>query len=64
MISDEDYTPQSYDLELIHEKHADNYTYSMDNPLTASLKVSWMFNWGDRKMKNAEGKEYVKEYYW
>ena len=64
MISDEDYTPQSYDLELIPEKHADNYTYSMDNPFTASLKVSWMFNWGDRKMKNAEGKEYVKEHYW
>ena len=64
MISDEDYTPQSYDLELIPEKHANNYTYSMDNPFTASLKVSWMFNWGDRKMKNAEGKEYVKEHYW
>jgi cellulose synthase/poly-beta-1,6-N-acetylglucosamine synthase-like glycosyltransferase len=64
MISDEDYTPQSYDLELIPKKHADNYTYSMDNPFTASLKVSWMFNWGDRKMKNAEGKEYVKEHYW
>ena len=64
MISDEDYTPQSYDLELIPEKHADNYTYSMDNPFTASLKVSWMFNWGDRKMKNAEGKDYVKEHYW
>jgi cellulose synthase/poly-beta-1,6-N-acetylglucosamine synthase-like glycosyltransferase len=64
IISDEDYTPQSYDLELIAEKHAENYTYSMDNPFTASLKVSWMFNWGDRKMKNAEGKESVKEHYW
>ena len=64
IISDEDYTPQSYHLELIAEKHAENYTYSMDNPFTASLKVSWMFNWGDRKMKNAEGKESVKEHYW
>lgn len=64
MISDEDYTPQSYDLELIAGQHDDSYNYDLENPFTASLKVSWMFNWGDRKMKGDSGKTYVKEHYW
>lgn len=64
IISDKDYTKQSYPLELLADVHADNYTYNMEDPFTASLKVSWMFNWGDRKVKDKSGKELVKEHYW
>lgn len=64
IISDKDYTPQSFDLELIEGQHDESYNYDLENPFTASLKVSWMFNWGDRSMKDANGKTYVKEHYW
>lgn len=64
IISDKDYTKQVYPLELLADVHADNYTYDEKKPFTASLKVSWMFNWGDRKVKNQEGTEVVKEHYW
>lgn len=47
-ISDKDYTKQTYELVLDPETHKDNYTYNMEEPFTASLKVSWLFNWGDR----------------
>jgi cellulose synthase/poly-beta-1,6-N-acetylglucosamine synthase-like glycosyltransferase len=62
IISDKDYTKQTYPLELLADVHADNYSYS--DPFTASLKVSWMFNWGDRKVKNKKGIEVIKEHYW
>lgn len=55
IISDKDYTKQTYELELDPEFHADNYTYNMEQPFTASLKVSWMFNWGDTE---------TQEHYW
>ncbi|NBP74839.1 MAG: carboxypeptidase regulatory-like domain-containing protein, partial [Crocinitomicaceae bacterium] len=29
-----------------------------------SLKVSWMFNWGDRTIILKSGKKYVQEHYW
>jgi cellulose synthase/poly-beta-1,6-N-acetylglucosamine synthase-like glycosyltransferase len=64
IISDKDYTKQTYSLELLADVHADNYTYNMEDPFTASLKVTWMFNWGDRKVKDKSGKEFVKEHYW
>lgn len=64
IITDKDYTKQTYPLELLADVHADNYTYNMEDPFTASLKVSWMFNWGDRKVKDYSGKEIVKEHYW
>jgi cellulose synthase/poly-beta-1,6-N-acetylglucosamine synthase-like glycosyltransferase len=64
IISDKDYTKQTYPLELLADVHADNYTYNMEDPFTASLKVSWMFNWGDRQVKNKVGKEVIQEHYW
>lgn len=64
IISDKDYTKQTYPLELLADVHADNYTYNMEDPFTASLKVSWMFNWGDRQVKNKAGKEVIQEHYW
>lgn len=64
-VTDEDYTPQICDTLILNPKeHKESYNYSQDEPFTASLKVSWMFNWGDRKMEDADGKPYVKEHYW
>lgn len=48
IISDKDFEKQTYEFELDPNVHGDNYTFNMDEPFTASLKVSWMFNWGDR----------------
>lgn len=55
IISDKDYNKQTYRLNLIPGQHDESYIYNMENPFTASLKVSWLFNWGD------SGK---KEHYW
>lgn len=55
VISDKDYTKQTYPLFLDSVTHKDNYTYDISKPFTASLKVSWMFNWGDKGNK---------EHYW
>jgi cellulose synthase/poly-beta-1,6-N-acetylglucosamine synthase-like glycosyltransferase len=64
-VTDEDYTPQICDTLILNSKeHKESYNYSQEEPFTASLKVSWMFNWGDRKMEDADGKPYVKEHYW
>jgi len=60
-VVDEDYTDQTFTTELT-EKHLKVFTYG--TPIPVSLKVSWMFNWGDRKVKLANGKYIVKEHYW
>lgn len=60
-VSDEDYNDNTFKIELT-EEHANNFTFGSD--ITASLKVSWMFNWGDRKVKTADGKTILKEHYW
>lgn len=60
-ISDKDYMDNSFKIEL-NENHSDLFTFS--TPIPASLKVSWMFNWGDRKVKNSKGEVYIKEHYW
>lgn len=46
----------------ITESHIEHFTFG--EPISADLKVSWLFNWGDRKMTDANGKVYVKEHYW
>ena len=46
----------------ITASHAEHFTFG--EPVSADLKVSWLFNWGDRKMTDANGKVYVKEHYW
>jgi cellulose synthase/poly-beta-1,6-N-acetylglucosamine synthase-like glycosyltransferase len=60
-VTDKDYNDNTFKIELT-EEHANNFTFGSD--ITASLKVSWMFNWGDRKVKTASGKTIVKEHYW
>jgi cellulose synthase/poly-beta-1,6-N-acetylglucosamine synthase-like glycosyltransferase len=60
-VTDKDYTDQTFTTELT-EKHLKVYTYG--TPIPVSLKVSWLFNWGDRKVKLANGKYIIKEHYW
>ncbi len=60
-VTDKDYMDNTFPIEL-KEEHSDNFTFG--TPITASLKVSWMFNWGDRTMKNAKGETIVREHYW
>lgn len=61
-VTDKDYMDIKQDVELNEEEHAKNYTFG--TPIPVSLKVSWFFNWGDRKMTNAKGKTIIKEHYW
>ena len=60
-VTDKDYTDQTFTTELT-EKHLNVYTYG--TPIPVSLKVSWLFNWGDRKVKLSNGKYIIKEHYW
>lgn len=60
-VTDKDYMDNTFPIELTAD-HLNNFTFG--TPITASLKVSWMFNWGDRTVKNAKGETIVKEHYW
>jgi cellulose synthase/poly-beta-1,6-N-acetylglucosamine synthase-like glycosyltransferase len=59
-VIDKDYLDNPFPVEIT-EKHVDNYTFSL--PITARLKVSWLFNWGDRET-TVNGKKVVIEHYW
>lgn len=61
-ISDNTYKKDSTFTFDITQDHLENYTFG--TPIPANLKVSWLFNWGDRKMTDANGKVYVQEHYW
>lgn len=61
-INDELYKKDSTFTFALDENHAEHFTFGQ--PITANLKVAWLFNWGDRKMTDATGKVYVKEHYW
>lgn len=61
-ISDKTYKKDSTFTFDITQDHVENFTFG--TPVPVNLKVSWLFNWGDRKMTDATGKVYVKEHYW
>jgi cellulose synthase/poly-beta-1,6-N-acetylglucosamine synthase-like glycosyltransferase len=61
-VADKTYKRDSTFTFDITEAHAEHFTFG--EPITAELKVSWLFNWGDRTMTDANGKVYVKEHYW
>lgn len=62
VVDDKDYhRKSSFNIEL-NEDHQEHFTFG--EPILASLKVSWLFNWGDRTVTNAAGQEQVKEHYW
>lgn len=54
-ITDKDYQGKTLNTFTLTEEHRDNYTFDENRPFTVSLKVTWMFNWGD---------SYGKEHYW
>ena len=60
-IVDRDYRPETFTFET-NQDHLKNFTFS--EPFKVNLKVSWMFNWGDRTIMLKSGKKYVQEYYW
>ena len=60
-IVDRDYRPETFAFET-NQDHLKNFTFS--EPFKVNLKVSWMFNWGDRTIMLKSGKKYVQEHYW
>jgi len=54
-MTDKDYQNKILNTFTLTEEHNDNYTFNVNEPFTVSLKVTWMFNWGDYK---------GKEHYW
>ena len=60
-IVDKDYRPESFIFET-NQDHLQIFTFS--EPFKVNLKVSWLFNWGDRSIILKSGKKYVQEHYW
>ena len=60
-IIDRDYRAESFAFET-NKDHLKNFTFS--EPFKVNLKVSWLFNWGDRTIMLKSGKKYVQEHYW
>jgi cellulose synthase/poly-beta-1,6-N-acetylglucosamine synthase-like glycosyltransferase len=54
-VTDKDYENKTLNSFTLKEEHANNYTFDETRPFDASLKVTWMFNWGDWN---------GKEHYW
>ena len=64
ILTDKDYRSDTLKVFQTNLKqHLIHYTFSKEEPFTANLKVSWMFNWGDRTVTE-NGKTYIKEHYW
>lgn len=61
-ISDKNYKRDSTFTFDVNQDHADNFTF--DQPITANLKVTWLFNWGDRKVTDKNGNVHIQEHYW
>jgi len=63
-LIDKDYRATTLKVfETNAKEHLVHYTFSKTQPFTAQLKVSWLFNWGDREI-TVNGKKIVKEHYW
>ena len=60
-IVDRDYRPETFAFET-NKDHLKNFTFS--EPFKVNLKVSWLFNWGDRTITLKSGKKYIQEHYW
>ena len=48
VVVDRDYVKKVLTKIELTEAHREHFTFDMNEPLTAALKVSWMFNWGDK----------------
>ena len=60
-VIDEDYRSETF---LFETNKANLKSYNFSEPFKVNLKVSWMFNWGDRTITLKSGKKYVQEHYW
>ena len=60
-IIDRDDRAESFAFET-NKDHLKNFTFS--EPFKVNLKVSWLFNWGDRTITLKSGKKYIQEHYW
>ena len=60
-IVDRDYRPETFKFET-NQDHLEHFTFGQ--PFLVNLKVSWLFNWGDRTVTLKSGKKYVQEHYW
>lgn len=60
-IVDRDYRPETFKFET-NQDHLEHFTFGQ--PFFVNLKVSWLFNWGDRTVTLKSGKKYVQEHYW
>jgi cellulose synthase/poly-beta-1,6-N-acetylglucosamine synthase-like glycosyltransferase len=60
-IIDRDYRAESFAFET-NKDHLKNFTFS--EPFKVNLKVSWLFNWGDRTITLKSGKKFIQEHYW
>src|SRR5690606_32883522 len=61
-VDDKDYTMANPFRFEINTDHSEHFTFS--DPIPASLKVSWLFNWGDRTITDEAGNPVLKEHYW
>lgn len=65
LLTDQDYLLDTLaTFETNAREHRIHYTFNKDQPFLAQLKVTWFFNWGNRKVVLANGKTYVQEHYW
>lgn len=60
IITDKDYRLETFKFEM-NQDHLEHFTFS--EPFKVNLKVSWLFNWGDRTIEK-DGKKIVQEHYW
>jgi cellulose synthase/poly-beta-1,6-N-acetylglucosamine synthase-like glycosyltransferase len=60
-IVDRDYRSETFNFETT-EDHLEHFTFGQ--PFFVSLKVSWLFNWGDSTVTLKSGKKYVQEHFW
>ena len=60
-IVDRDYRSETFKFET-NQDHLEHFTFGQ--PFFVNLKVSWLFNWGDRTVTLKSGKKYVQEHYW
>lgn len=64
ILADKDYRNDTLKVFKTNAKqHLEHYTFSKTQPFAARLKVTWLFNWGDRTTV-VNGKKVVQEHYW
>jgi hypothetical protein len=63
ILTDRDYRKDTLKVFKTNAKeHLEHYTFSKTQPFAARLKVTWLFNWGDRTTV-VNGKKVIQEHY-